>query len=239
MSAEMHAMVGAYALDALDHREQMAFESHLASCPSCADELLGFRATAERLGAAVALSAPPRLRESVLAVAASTPQERRVVALRRGDRWRRRMPVLVAAASVLAVVSLFGVYLGEHNRFERDQVAQSQEAAVRAADDTSTASARVRGDTQVKVIASPSMNSAVVELHQVPPLEPGTSYQMWAVSDKGGARSLGVMSADEVTDPTIRVVKGINSADMVALTVEPEGGSQQPTSQPVISVDLA
>ncbi|MDQ3591957.1 MAG: zf-HC2 domain-containing protein, partial [Actinomycetota bacterium] len=42
MSAEMHAMVGAYALDALDHIEQVSFESHLASCPMCADELVGF-----------------------------------------------------------------------------------------------------------------------------------------------------------------------------------------------------
>lgn len=231
MSVEMHAMVGAYALDAVDHRERVAFESHLASCPSCSDELAGFRLTADKLGDAVATTPPPQLRAAVLQRAAHTPQESRVVALRPGERWRRRMPMLVAAASVLAVVGLFGLYFGELNR-------SSEEAEVLAANDAKTTSERVDGGTRVKVIASESMDSAVVVMNELPTLKAGTSYQMWAVGPKG-AQSLGVMDGNEITEPTTRVVKGIADANSVALTVEPEGGSEQPTSEPLVNVDLA
>ncbi len=237
MSAEMHAMVGAYALDALDHIEQVAFESHLASCPMCADELVGFHETAERLGSAVAVAPPPRLRTAVLDEVSRTTQERRVIPLQRRDRWRRRMPMLVAAASALAVVSLFGVYLAEHDRFADEQNQQEQQAAVLAANDASTTSERLGGGTRVKVIASDSLDRAVVVMHGVPPLKSGTSYQMWAVGS-AGVQSLGVMGGEDLTEPTTRLVKGIKNADSVALTVEPEGGSERPTSKPVISVDL-
>ncbi len=238
MSAEMHTMVGAYALDALDHREQVAFEAHLASCPSCADELVGFRATAERLGDAVATAPPRRLRAAVLQQAARTSQERRVISMQRSDRWRRRMPMLVAAASVLAVVGLLGVYLVERDRLSDQQNQQEREAAVLAATDATTSSQRLGGGPRVKVIASRSMDSAVVVMHDVPPLQEGTNYQMWAVGD-GGAKSLGVMAGDDLTEPTTRLVKGIRGADWVGITVEPEGGSKRPTSEPLIKVQLA
>ena len=145
--------------------------------------------------------------------------------------------MLVAAASVLAVVSLLGIYLTEHNRYTDEQDLQEQQAAVLAANDAITTSERLGGGTRVKVIASETMDSAVVVLHEIPPLKAGTSYQMWAVGSRG-AKSLGVMAGEDLTEPTTRVVKGIKDADAVALTVEPEGGSAQPTTQPMISVDL-
>ena len=237
MSAEMHAMVGAYALDALDHHEQVAFEAHLASCPSCSDELTEFRATAERLGSAVALTPPASLRAAVLAAAATTPQERRVIPLRPAERWRRRAPVLLAAASVLAVVGVFGVYLGEHNRLTDTEDQQQLEAEVLSADDAVTTAERVGDSTRVKVIASDSMDSAVVVLRGVPPLAEDDNYQMWAVGP-GRPQSLGVMDNDDVDGTTSHLVEGIRDADALAITVEPEGGSDQPTDEPIVSVDL-
>jgi len=230
MSAEMHTMVGAYALDAIDHREQVAFEAHLSSCPSCSDELIGFRATVERLGGATATTPPPQLRDAVLQIVAHTPQERRVIAMHRSERWRQRMPLLVAAASVLIAAGVGALYIGELNR-------SSQEDDVIAAADASTSVERLDSGTQVKVIASESMDSAVVVMNRVPALEANTNYQMWAIGPEG-AKSLGVMTADDIAEPTTRLVKGIDGVQSVALTVEPEGGSTQPTTKPLVKVQL-
>lgn len=230
MSAEMHTMVGAYALDALDHREQVAFEAHLSSCPSCSDELIGFRETVERLGDATAAAPPAQLRDSVLQLVTQTPQERRVIPMHRSARWRQRVPLLVAAASVLIASGVGALYIGELSR-------SSQEDDVIAAPDASTNVERLDNGTQVKVIASESMDSAVVVMNKVPALEPNANYQMWAIGPEG-AKSLGVMTADDIDEPTTRLVKGIGGAESVALTVEPEGGSKQPTTKPLVKVQL-
>jgi Anti-sigma-K factor rskA/Putative zinc-finger len=71
---ELHALTGAYALDALDSAERDRFARHLHRCPACGNEVRGMRETAARLGMAVAAVPPAHLRERVLAAAASTRQ---------------------------------------------------------------------------------------------------------------------------------------------------------------------
>jgi anti-sigma-K factor RskA len=62
-----HALAGAYALNALDGAERARFQRHLASCPTCPDEVRGYAAAAAVLGRAAAVTAPPALKGRVLA----------------------------------------------------------------------------------------------------------------------------------------------------------------------------
>jgi anti-sigma-K factor RskA len=73
-----HALAGAYALDALDGAERARFERHLASCPTCPDEVRGFTATAAVLGLAAAVTPPPSLKGRVLADVAALDGARAV-----------------------------------------------------------------------------------------------------------------------------------------------------------------
>src|SRR3954469_14451175 len=105
--AEVHALIGAYALDALDDLERARFERHLAACVPCRDEVSGLRRTAVRLADAAAVPPPPRVREQVLARARITPQVPTTLApatpapaVRASGRR-----VWLAAAAVLAAVS--------------------------------------------------------------------------------------------------------------------------------------
>ena len=67
----LHALAGAYALDALQAAERDRFEHHLRGCQSCVREVRSLAATAAALGMAAAATPPPRLRGRVLdAVAA-------------------------------------------------------------------------------------------------------------------------------------------------------------------------
>ncbi|HEY1175361.1 MAG TPA: zf-HC2 domain-containing protein, partial [Phytomonospora sp.] len=49
MSDDVHTLVGAYALDALDDLDRARVERHLGRCPSCAGEAAELTATAARL----------------------------------------------------------------------------------------------------------------------------------------------------------------------------------------------
>jgi anti-sigma factor RsiW len=103
----MHSLTGAYVLNAVEGAERRRFEAHLTGCPACAREVAELRATASRLGVAVARQPPPRLRERVLAELRRTHQERPGT-----PRWHRRTgmgsrgwPIrLTAAAAVLGVL---------------------------------------------------------------------------------------------------------------------------------------
>ena len=48
-TTDIHALVGAYALDAVDDLERVAFERHLQACESCRAEVDELRETAGSL----------------------------------------------------------------------------------------------------------------------------------------------------------------------------------------------
>lgn len=67
MSADIHGLVGAYAVDAIDEQERSAFELHLAECPECQAEVASLQAAATQLALMSETAPPAALRESVLA----------------------------------------------------------------------------------------------------------------------------------------------------------------------------
>jgi len=66
MSDDIHALSGAYAVDALDEAEREQFERHLAGCSACQDEVASLVAAATALSSLSDLAPPPSLRDKVL-----------------------------------------------------------------------------------------------------------------------------------------------------------------------------
>ncbi len=64
--SDIHALSGAYAVDALDDIERVGFERHLAGCATCRAEVASLREAAAALADDVALAPPPELRAAVL-----------------------------------------------------------------------------------------------------------------------------------------------------------------------------
>ncbi|SDP47968.1 Putative zinc-finger [Pedococcus dokdonensis] len=67
MSADIHGLVGAYAVDAIDEQERSAFELHLAECPECQAEVASLQEAATQLSLMSEVAAPASMRDSVLA----------------------------------------------------------------------------------------------------------------------------------------------------------------------------
>ncbi len=235
--ADGHTMVGAYALDALDDAEREAFEQHLADCEECRDEVTGLRATALRLAEAAAVPPPPHVRERVLAQVRVTPQARDVVSLRpRHEAVRPRSRGWLVAAAVLALVSL-GTGGLAWSQYRAAETARAE--AARVNDIVTDPGAKLvqqrlpAGGTATLVVAG---SRAVVAGADLPALPDGRTYQLWIVRP-GAITSAGLGPAgDQATGRWSRAIDGVRRGDVVAVSVEPDGGSPQPTTTPLVTL---
>lgn len=231
MTVDLHSLMAPYALDALDRDERTRFESHLDQCVDCQVELDGFVATAVRLGDAVNQTPPAALRARLLSEITRTPQERPVVtalAQRRG--LRRTLPRLaVAAAFIIGAVGTGGFVVERQNAAEEhDQnVAIS---SVLGADDVASEAKTFSTGGSVKLYSSASADSAVIIAKRLPSPGKGKVYQVWMIN-KSGPTSQGTFETGGQM-----IMRGVAGADRVAVTVEPEGGSTQPTTAPVATI---
>lgn len=241
MSTDLHTLSGAYSLNALSAHEAEEFRTHLKVCPACRQEVAELQGVAARLGASEVIVPPASLKTRVLAAADREPQlpplldrpaePQEIV----GDSERPRsrwFPRLLAAAAALVAVVAGGVALDQAT--EPDQ--QSNQLAtgvtrVFSAEDASTKTQRTSTGATVSVATSPSLNRMAVDTDELPALSDEQVYQLWAISGDT-TQSRGVI-ADPSQGASMRMP---GSGVQVAITVEPAGGSQQPTSDPIVSV---
>src|ERR1700704_878074 len=102
---DLHDLTAAYALDALDAGERETYESHLAQCGRCREELASLGETATALAFGVRSPAPPeRLRGQILAAAAA--ERENVVSLPLRRPWLVRATATAASVAACAAVGL-------------------------------------------------------------------------------------------------------------------------------------
>ncbi|PWJ26360.1 anti-sigma-K factor RskA [Branchiibius hedensis] len=213
-----------YVMDALDPAERSAAEQHLATCAECRGEVAQFQELTAALGKSVPPVDPPaRLRDNVLAQVSTTPQDNvRTLSPRRRGRW-----LAAAAAAVVLAGGATTVALWPQTPTTISAVQQVESAA-----DATTFTAPL-GDGTMRIVASKSLNRSVIRLSDVSDLPSGKVYQAWMIADNRP------VSAGVVTPGQDTVMKGSpNAATGAAVTVEPAGGSQEPTTTPVSSVSF-
>lgn len=232
MSQDLHTLSGAYALDALDPHERALVEAHLDQCSECWQEVRGFHLTAARLAEAETDTPPPGLRDRLMSDIATTTQERPVVTtLAPRGRWRRAVPQVLVAASLLVAVGSVGAYLTERDRADDLRAETARISAVMVASDATMLDGNVRTGGTMRIVASPSHDAAVVMGSDLKELDDGHVYQVWAMHD-GVPRSLGVLGRGA----GMIYAQEIAGSDAFAVTVEPDGGSPAPTTDPVAAM---
>ena len=239
---DLHLLTGGYALDALPERERSDFERHLRRCPSCTEEVRGLRETAARLALATAIAPPPLMRERVLA---AVPRTRQVPPLpgrhalsRTG---LRRLPLSRAGAGVSAAVLalaaavsfLFVSNVSTTNQLHQSQASASAVAAVLAAPDARVQAVTVAGGGTLTAVTSVRRQEAVVTSASLPALAGARVYQLWVLTSAGTARSAGLLAVGVSGTATPHLADGVTGGDKLAITVEPAGGTAQPTTTPV------
>jgi len=237
-----HRLTGAYALHALSEDELRAFEDHLAGCEPCAQEAAELSETASRLGLAVTVTPPPAMREQVLRRISSVRQEPpKDPATGRAGRPSFRARLLsrwALAACLAAAAALGGTTVWQHQRAEdalrqarRAQSGADAIAAVLAAPDARTHAAALGGGATGTVVVSRDRDRAVFVVSGMARPADGKVYQLW-FDDDGAMRSAGLMDPGR-TDQAVLLRGGVDGASGMGVTVEPAGGSEEPTSPPV------
>jgi anti-sigma-K factor RskA len=241
MTHDLHTLTGAYALDALDDDERRRFEEHLQTCEVCAQEVRGLVATAGRLGAHAERRPPESLHAGVMAQVRATRQVAPLPAEPGADgmllslkRARSRSRVLMAVAAALLVVagSLGAVAVSQQHRATRAEQATGQLARVLGAPDARTLTAAAGSGSSARVVFSLTEGRAVFVPHDMSAAR-GRDLQLWVIQGST-FRSVGLVKADRPL-----VAAGVDAGSVLGVTVEPAGGSPQPTSAPVLQVRLA
>ncbi|MGP3982292.1 anti-sigma factor [Streptomyces sp. KR80] len=246
-TANLHTLTGAYALHALPDGEREEFERHLAGCASCAQEVRELSATAERLGLAASLVPPPQMKERVLWHVATVRQEPPYVPGQlRSGRARRRgrsLSRFALAACLAGAAALGGVAVWQHQAAEqaRQEARQAQRqteelARVLAAADAQASSGKLAGGGTGTVVVSRSRDKAAFLADGMPTLPDDKVYQLW-FSDGGTMRPAGLMPSPAGT-AAVLMDGPVGDASAMGVTVEPAGGSEQPTTDPLAVVEF-
>ena len=244
---DLHSLSGAYALDALEPgAERDRYTRHLNRCPSCASEVRGFREVATAMAFATAAEPPAGLRDRVLAAAARTRQLPPEVAggsharPRRSRTWVPWVPWLsgvVATASIVAAV-LFG-FAQAHTQDELNQVRAENQAIslLLSAPKAKLLTYPVTHGGVATVVLAADRHELAVVTTGLPALPAGKVYQLWLIG-KPAITSAGLLppAKDGQTPPVLAT--GVVKGDTLGLTVEPAGGSAQPTTKPILALPL-
>jgi hypothetical protein len=226
-----------YVLRAMPDGEWQHYSAHVEGCAVCAGKIkeLSFVSDA-LLGAVPQVSAPPEIRERVMAVVraeselllAAGAMADRPIARQSSQRFSllrlRPWPAAVLATSLLAL----GIGGGALLVGSGDSDPAAQRIACATAPAGATCGVSVSGQNAKLVVAGLAS----------PPQ--GRIYQVWLDRDDG--------TAPEPTEALFSVRKGRASVDVpgdlkgvkqVLVTDEPLGGSEVPTRQPVIAARMA
>ncbi|MGW0856694.1 anti-sigma factor [Streptomyces sp. NPDC002690] len=242
--ADPHLDVGAYVLHALPPDEEAAFENHLAGCAECRTEVDGLAATANLLGEAVEERTPsPEVRRRVLQQISSirVPTARGdglTPVVTRSHRRRVRALAVSLAASVAAAAGLGGVAWWQTSAANtaRQEAAQVHDGAqvlagVLSAPDAAITAERLPQGATASVITSRSQNRAAFVATGLRPLTDDRVYELWYAEGKS-FRPAGLLSG--AGGWQAYVLDGpLEGATAVGITVEPAGGSRQPTTPPL------
>jgi anti-sigma factor RsiW len=218
----LHDLTPAYALDALDPDDAREYEAHLARCERCRAELASLSEAAGALAYATEAPAPPaELRARVLQQA---QRERpNVVPLR--SRW---VAPLAAAAAVAACAAIaLGIWAASlHGKLDR------QERLATVLGDPAAQRNALAGNRGTLVVSANGEGVLIVK--RLVPAPQGKTYQAW-VSRGGAPQPAGTFEGGP-KHSVILLGRRVPQAAKVLVTVEKDGGSDTPTSEPLLTV---
>ena len=228
----------AYALGALPEQERRELEEYLAAHPERQAEI-------DELGNVASLLAlspqeqepPPELRRSIMDVVEAEAQRppARTRSWLAGVREFLSVKNLALAAAALLVIGLFS-----WNMLLQDQVQdlQGQVASLQESQETRMVALAGTGaaqQAQVEVILIKDQK-AVLTAEDMPSVPKNKTYQIWVIEGDVPQPS-GLFKPDGGTVAAV-VEKPLDEDDVIAITIEPDGGSQQPTTDPMLTAKV-
>jgi hypothetical protein len=224
------ADLAAYLLDALEPDERRAFRTHLEGCARCQRDERWLRAAAEVLPSSVEQIEPsPALRKRLMdRVQVEAASDRAPIGERlpRRRRWTLGLRPAVALAAV-TVVAIVGAALGGYLIGQEDDGGPSTQV-IQAEATPEEPNARARmvriGDT------------GYLRVERLPVQRSDRVYQAWLQRGMKFERSTPFIVGEDGSGSV--AVRDLEGVDAVLVTNEPEPGSPQPTTDPLLVAKL-
>jgi len=230
--------VAAYALGVLPPAEAATIEAHLQTCEQCRAEYAYLRPAVT----AVAYSAEACADASSGAVATSPLLKARIMRQVRSEAASvrparlRLAPAYAIAAACLAIAILAGLAAFTLNLQLHREIAQNALASQTIADLTSPESRRY---TFAGGEVVTNADRLYITMRDLAPPPPGRIYQAWTLA-KGAKRVAPsvTFAPGQGGVAVVRIPQSAANVAAVAVSVEPAGGSQQPTTKPIALVEI-
>jgi anti-sigma-K factor RskA len=226
----------AFVLGALPDEERREFEGYLEAHPEQQAEI-------DELGAVAGLLAlspqeqepPPELRRSIMAVVEAEAQRPRAGSGRARMREFPGVRTLALGAAALLVVGLFS-----WNMLLQAQIQdlQSQARSPQAPADGRLVALEGSGaarQARVEVMILHN-DRAVLMAEDMPPVPEDKTFQIWVIENDVPKPGGLFETREEWVVTSVGIP--LDGADTIAVTVEPDGGSPQPTTDPMLTARL-
>ncbi len=245
----LQELLPAYSLGVTDPEETRLVESLLESCPDVAAE----RAEYESLMGAMLFAAPPQqpsaqLHDRLMAAAvgqsaAQTTVARAVTPPKRTLSFSRALAGFgLAAAALLVITNAFWLVRFNQLDTERQQMldrVRGQGQVLAAVSSGSShrvelASTANTGVGLATVLWSPQSDVALLYSQNLPPLQPGRTYQLWLIKGQTPI-SGGLFQLDTQGEATylFHPTQPMDQVDALGISDEPAAGSQTPSTTPI------
>ena len=228
--------LAAYVLGALDPAERTELERHLEGCERCREEMRWLEPAVQTLPESVERQEPPRqLRESLMAEVREDARRAESERARAEGGSRSVLPTwlrggsqqrgLRLAAGFAAVVLLVGAVVG----YEIGKEGAGEDPPA------STLISRQEGGVVVKMVAEGDGGTLhISHLHQP---RPGKVLEAWVLRE-GEVEAVPALFVPDRRGQAETRIADMNGVEEVMVTEEPRGGSEEPTSKPIVAMSV-
>lgn len=234
---ELMASAAAWVLNALPDDEAAAFEAELAENADLRDEVARLRPVADLLAlAAPSQEPPPGLQGRIMAIvdreadllSAAGPEADRVVTAPKPKResWLRRViarPLIPALATGALAIGI-GIGIVASTGGGTNDVSHPV---------TFTPQLQANGNLVTHD------GSGEMKLTGLKSAGAGHVYQVWVMKADGKVSPDNVFTVNSSGQGSVALRTDLDGAKQVLISVEPDGGSQQPTTTPIASTTLS
>jgi anti-sigma-K factor RskA len=236
---DVAALISAYALGTLEPDQFELAEQHIASSEACRRAYEDALETSAALALAVADSEPSAgLRDRIVAAARSERPEAAPAVAPAAPRKRLSgwlTPSMgLAVAGIAAAIVFALIAVSQHNSATNARDSREALVAILSSPDAKVVPLQPSsgGAPSGRVVVSDGRAALISSLQPAPA---GHTYQAWGIPSDGSA-PVPLPTFDQAG--SVVILDDVGDYGQVAVTVEPSGGSQAPTTKPFTAATL-
>ncbi len=151
----------------------------------------------------------------------------------------RRVGQIVLAAAVAVILAVGGWVVGRQQQVSNSvQAGQTAQSRLLQAPDARIYRQPMRNNASISYVVSKKRNAAMAIISGKPTAGSGHVFQLWTMHGPKGNQPKSAGTFSGTRSKPIWLTGNISSAAAVAITVEPDGGSPQPTTKPFAAQKL-